>query len=116
MCGNVRRNPSQHTESCVIHPVNADHTSQRDSSSTRGVCRSQDLLHHDLLPGPSPHFQTCRSRKDRRRSIEARSEEHTSELQSPCNLVCRLLLEKKKQPKSDGLPKSEKQSQHAQHV
>src|SRR5205807_10316375 len=29
----------------------------------------------------------------RRRS---RSEEHTSELQSPCNLVCRLLLEKKK--------------------
>src|SRR2546426_8627074 len=29
--------------------------------------------------------------------ITNRSEEHTSELQSPCNLVCRLLLEKKKQ-------------------
>src|SRR2546426_9807297 len=29
----------------------------------------------------------------------ARSEEHTSELQSPCNLVCRLLLEKKKKNK-----------------
>src|SRR5256885_13294018 len=29
--------------------------------------------------------------------ISYRSEEHTSELQSPCNLVCRLLLEKKKQ-------------------
>src|SRR5256885_11276479 len=28
--------------------------------------------------------------------ITMRSEEHTSELQSPCNLVCRLLLEKKK--------------------
>src|SRR5688500_19292188 len=27
---------------------------------------------------------------------QGRSEEHTSELQSPCNLVCRLLLEKKK--------------------
>src|SRR2546426_9274799 len=27
--------------------------------------------------------------------IQRRSEEHTSELQSPCNLVCRLLLEKK---------------------
>src|SRR5205807_7749605 len=27
---------------------------------------------------------------------DRRSEEHTSELQSPCNLVCRLLLEKKK--------------------
>src|SRR5256885_12290139 len=29
-------------------------------------------------------------------ATEERSEEHTSELQSPCNLVCRLLLEKKK--------------------
>src|ERR1039457_7429164 len=28
--------------------------------------------------------------------LDIRSEEHTSELQSPCNLVCRLLLEKKK--------------------
>src|SRR5256885_12896466 len=36
------------------------------------------------IPGASPD---CRS---------SRSEEHTSELQSPCNLVCRLLLEKKK--------------------
>src|SRR5256885_5574293 len=33
-----------------------------------------------------------RDQRDRHR----RSEEHTSELQSPCNLVCRLLLEKKK--------------------
>src|SRR5256885_5566199 len=30
------------------------------------------------------------------RVAQGRSEEHTSELQSPCNLVCRLLLEKKK--------------------
>src|ERR1022692_3883920 len=29
---------------------------------------------------------------------DGRSEEHTSELQSPCNLVCRLLLEKKTKP------------------
>src|SRR2546426_9343424 len=38
--------------------------------------------------------------RDRRRliplKVPGRSEEHTSELQSPCNLVCRLLLEKKK--------------------
>src|SRR5256885_12695844 len=34
----------------------------------------------------------------RRRGADPRSEEHTSELQSPCNLVCRLLLEKKKKP------------------
>src|SRR5256885_5645514 len=33
-----------------------------------------------------------------------RSEEHTSELQSPCNLVCRLLLEKKKQTFSCAAP------------
>src|SRR5256885_10484332 len=32
----------------------------------------------------------------RGRAADPRSEEHTSELQSPCNLVCRLLLEKKK--------------------
>src|SRR2546426_3915356 len=31
--------------------------------------------------------------------VPLRSEEHTSELQSPCNLVCRLLLEKKKKIK-----------------
>src|SRR5256885_8425608 len=34
----------------------------------------------------------------------ARSEEHTSELQSPCNLVCRLLLEKKKKTSSTQAP------------
>src|SRR2546426_6997492 len=33
---------------------------------------------------------------NKRNRRAARSEEHTSELQSPCNLVCRLLLEKKK--------------------
>src|SRR5256885_6637292 len=37
---------------------------------------------------------------------EVRSEEHTSELQSPCNLVCRLLLEKKKQSRSKSLRRS----------
>src|SRR5256885_7431849 len=33
--------------------------------------------------------------------VRGRSEEHTSELQSPCNLVCRLLLEKKKHKNSN---------------
>src|SRR5205807_10494880 len=42
----------------------------------------------------------CRARPLPWRIIgKARSEEHTSELQSPCNLVCRLLLEKKKKKK-----------------
>src|SRR5256885_10661295 len=41
-------------------------------------------------------------RENRRRTTASagRSEEHTSELQSPCNLVCRLLLEKKKRTAS----------------
>src|SRR5256885_3356710 len=34
-----------------------------------------------------------------------RSEEHTSELQSPCNLVCRLLLEKKNTTISEDVPR-----------
>src|SRR3989454_11524480 len=36
-----------------------------------------------------------RDESDRKSKLRLRSEEHTSELQSPCNLVCRLLLEKK---------------------
>src|SRR2546426_6732837 len=40
----------------------------------------------------------CLARRGDRieKGLHPRSEEHTSELQSPCNLVCRLLLEKKK--------------------
>src|SRR5437016_11960794 len=41
-------------------------------------------------PGPSSTLPTLRT------TLKARSEEHTSELQSLTNLVCRLLLEKKK--------------------
>src|SRR5256885_13063692 len=40
----------------------------------------------DAEPGPTP------SDPDLAEALIARSEEHTSELQSPCNLVCRLLL------------------------
>src|SRR5256885_6773323 len=43
---------------------------------------------------------------------EVRSEEHTSELQSPCNLVCRLLLEKKKRSLSTASHESSSQSRH----
>src|SRR2546426_4954917 len=53
-----------------------------------------------------PQFFNCDSIGYRYDLIEeditswgSRSEEHTSELQSPCNLVCRLLLEKKKKKK-----------------
>src|SRR5205807_10192373 len=42
--------------------------------------------------------RSCGARRSSDHALpnERRSEEHTSELQSPCNLVCRLLLEKKK--------------------
>src|SRR2546426_5700114 len=51
-------------------------------------------------PGVNP-VTAPRARRRRlplldQRHLLLRSEEHTSELQSPCNLVCRLLLEKKK--------------------
>src|SRR2546426_7182120 len=48
------------------------------------------ILHVNTLSGLKPGL--------------TRSEEHTSELQSPCNLVCRLLLEKKKIVRTDTVP------------
>src|SRR5256885_10986956 len=48
------------------------------------------------LPAGTHDWNRFMPPADLQRMIEARSEEHTSELQSPCNLVCRLLLEKKK--------------------
>src|SRR5688572_32498151 len=56
------------------------------------------VLHHSWNTGPSP----CRAGSIGRRNwrcSQNRSEEHTSELQSQSNLVCRLLLEKKKKKK-----------------
>src|SRR2546426_2035298 len=56
-----------------------------------------------LPPGPGSGVgavdRSCSSKrgKGNRSGALLRSEEHTSELQSPCNLVCRLLLEKKNQ-------------------
>src|SRR5256885_7436022 len=53
--------------------------------------------HHPNLPGGWPEsFSTNYFVPNDNPFVNPRSEEHTSELQSPCNLVCRLLLEKKK--------------------
>src|SRR5256885_12459529 len=56
---------------------------------------------HDALPISSVSWRRTDRRcwsgcRANRCWAHSRSEEHTSELQSPCNLVCRLLLEKKK--------------------
>src|SRR5256885_12419002 len=53
--------------------------------------RSIGLRKHLLV-----RLQRCNSQFLFADQRQQRSEEHTSELQSPCNLVCRLLLEKKK--------------------
>src|SRR5256885_6983842 len=55
--------------------------------------RSHHLADAELRVGAAPD-ELVRRRDDACAAL-ARSEEHTSELQSPCNLVCRLLLEKK---------------------
>src|SRR5256885_5000133 len=52
----------------------------------RSYNKTHAALQHDTQSGQRRQFPVTR---------DPRSEEHTSELQSPCNLVCRLLLEKK---------------------
>src|SRR2546426_3396096 len=54
-----------------------------------------DLLVQAGVPFRESHGLVGRLVREAERT-GVRSEEHTSELQSPCNLVCRLLLEKKK--------------------
>src|ERR1039457_2810742 len=71
------------------------HTRQKSAEPPREFAWRQHAPHH-------VGFRQARREKIlprrfvRQRAIPVRSEEHTSELQSPCNLVCRLLLEKKK--------------------
>src|SRR2546426_9080015 len=60
-------------------------------------CRAASMDVEPARANNGGHERQQRGRGHLSPSIEAaRSEEHTSELQSPCNLVCRLLLEKKK--------------------
>src|SRR5256885_11969957 len=56
------------------------HFMQNLSDATRSILQQLRSHHGDACPG--------------HQGFQNRSEEHTSELQSPCNLVCRLLLEK----------------------
>src|SRR5207248_5361889 len=59
----------------------------RRAASIRFTRRRVGRSHGSLRHGEAPAF---------RKRFDDRSEEHTSELQSPYDLVCRLLLEKKK--------------------
>src|SRR5256885_10230832 len=60
------------------------------------VSRTQYQYTLEAADGELLDEWTPRSSPSAASSVYWRSEEHTSELQSPCNLVCRLLLEKKK--------------------
>src|SRR5437879_8194727 len=65
---------------------------QADRQSTKAIALCLDPAGFRRFGGPC-----CRSwRRSFRERVWIRSEEHTSELQSPMYLVCRLLLEKKK--------------------
>src|SRR2546426_6571163 len=72
------------------------HRSPKAIRSLR-VDRAPDDREERLLQGHGPDGGgQVFAQRDVHDLVDPRSEEHTSELQSPCNLVCRLLLEKKK--------------------
>src|SRR5256885_9419848 len=87
-------------QTCAL-PISARRCTAR-SPAAGSTCR----LAAPYAPTARPNCPAARAgrpdRSQERTSTDAsafprrRSEEHTSELQSPCNLVCRLLLEKKK--------------------
>src|SRR5256885_5460370 len=81
----IRRPPRS-----TLFPYTTLFRSQRESRQRVAVgaaVRDARLLAESRLEALAPHGLAHGL---------VRSEEHTSELQSPCNLVCRLLLEKKK--------------------
>src|SRR2546430_8116565 len=59
---------------------------------------------HEVLDRPGDPDGHINFRRDGLAGTANRSEEHTSELQSQSNLVCRLLLEKKKKIKIENMP------------
>src|SRR2546426_4301910 len=62
--------------------------------------KAWSVVHEPHLVCPGCHKRQYVSGQPKDVKCHERSEEHTSELQSPCNLVCRLLLEKKKNKKA----------------
>src|SRR5256885_9872352 len=79
----IRRPPRS-----TLFPYTTLFRSQRPQSRAGRWRRQLQHLQSRRVHARNSRSQCCR-----------RSEEHTSELQSPCNLVCRLLLEKKKKNK-----------------
>src|SRR2546426_8863181 len=100
------------TATTEIYPL-----SLHDALPISARCCSRPVS--QVLPPPAAGARSRRDsrlcRTERIKVATRRSEEHTSELQSPCNLVCRLLLEKKKKKKCESpqvFHKSEMQCVH----
>src|SRR5256885_5760288 len=80
-----------------LHPIPGAAAKHKELPGERIFC--QLSLHESRQTiEPLAHVGAAGGRRSFLRAAlcVSRSEEHTSELQSPCNLVCRLLLEKKK--------------------
>src|SRR5256885_12736168 len=75
-------------------PLDANYGPLQENRERLEGMRLEDGSRPEVLPLPMPAPVFFRGRR-LPASYANRSEEHTSELQSPCNLVCRLLLEKK---------------------
>src|SRR5256885_5636605 len=77
-----------HADDCTLHAIwlTVANSLARLSTANPGYAAAAFLLYVISLVIAGARW---------RARLFARSEEHTSELQSPCNLVCRLLLEKK---------------------
>src|ERR1039457_6725726 len=97
--------------SCVGEPLQRSDCARIDPAHRREIHNHLALgavqffpgllqpLHNALFINLYPHGDHCHTHHHSATRFVAethRSEEHTSELQSPCNLVCRLLLEKNK--------------------
>src|SRR5256885_8174312 len=71
-------------------------SSSDSPSASSSSARASSMRLRTAWYGSTQRFSSLISCTACRDFSGSRSEEHTSELQSPCNLVCRLLLEKKK--------------------
>src|SRR5205807_5490221 len=84
---------------CMSNPTIASPARKPRMPPALRSCRSNSIsscLSSSLLMSRLQKRRGLRIVDRQQRPVYDRSEEHTSELQSPCNLVCRLLLEKKK--------------------
>src|SRR5438876_7607776 len=75
----------------------------RSDSASQSFVPHSSGFRQTLIPACCPRMRTSSRRCDFHSTTRGnqRSEEHTSELQSPVHLVCRLLLEKKKKTKQN---------------